>query len=176
MQCPECGEGMRGVVCACGYTRKGSSLSGDAKRQAAWEANGIPAVKAAVEAAIHMRMPAVGKGSTHATAAWLVDYLFEPPGDGDGVRTGHNGGYVTPYRDRVLYLTRKLAALSEMDQGIVLAHRENGVYWRGEPMWQLAHIAEEHAVQAGMTPEQRRERVAGRMRRFGVIKQLEAQA
>ena len=38
-----------------------------------------------------------------------------------------------------------------------------------QPVWQLAHIAEEHAVQAGMTPEQRRERVAGRMRRFGVM-------
>lgn len=146
---------------------KATSAAAPDKRQAAWEANGIPAVKAAVEAAIHLRMPAISRGSPSATAAWLVDCLFEPPSESESARVGPNGGYVTPYRDRVLYLTRKLAALSEIDQSIVLAHREDGVFWRGEPMQQLAHIAQEHAVQAGMTLEKRRDRVAGRMRRFG---------
>ena len=134
-------------------------VSGDAKRDAAFTANGKDSVKWAVEAMLNaVRLPAVGPESAALSAAWLVDYLFEAPREVehlystavmDGVR------WVTPYRDRVLYLTNKLVRLPTVEQQAIAAHREDGVFWRGDSMDMLRRIAETHDFMAGMTTEQR---------------------
>lgn len=131
--------------------------------QAAFERNG----KGAVTAAVHSLLPhplTIGPPSVGALATWLVEYLFEPPAKDETMRETVGGKHKTPYRDRIVYLTQKLMALPELEQRMVLAHREDGVFWRGDSMADLQRIADERERLAGMSADERRRHMRGRIR------------
>jgi hypothetical protein len=149
-ECPNCGEPMpaRRRVCECGYAsgKPAPAAQGGEAGAAAFQANGRAAVVDALAALLRAApMPLViGPRPPEQAAAWLADYLFEPPAPHESSRQSRSG-WSTPYRDRVLYLARRLIALPPTHQEIVAAYREDGVHWRGDSMPMLAAIAQAHA-------------------------------
>lgn len=123
------------------------TISPDAKRELAWRQNGVDMVSAEVEQMLRRRgsqgLPeGFPKTIAHATA-WLLDYLLDPPAEDETIRripafTGF--AWLTPYRDRAVYLAAKFLGLPPDDQQDVLFYREKGIRWRGDDVAFLARI------------------------------------
>lgn len=104
------------------------------------------------------------------TAAWLVDYVFEPKDPNESVQHVRADIKATPYRDRVAYLVRKFLALSESERGYVLAARHDGVYWRGDDPHEFVRIVRETLRYKALSPEDKaayRAAAVGQLRQQG---------
>ena len=108
------------------------------KRDAAFMANSKQAVLRALEVMLSAGRPPC---LPDRPAAYMVDYLFEPPQPEESIRQLPSGAFVTPYRDRMLYLCRTLMNLDDFNQRAILAYREDGIFWRGDSIEFLGMIA-----------------------------------
>ena len=121
-----------------------AAMSGDGNKDQAILANSDAAILAEVAQTLADGGLVIGPSSAHEAARWLVTALFAPRDDAAErawpVRADTNT-WSTPYRDRVLYLTRRLLRFSAEDQRTVLACREEGVFWRGEDAGSLLRVA-----------------------------------
>lgn len=123
-----------------------------AKRSAAIESNTYQSVLAEVERMImnrgSMGLPDAIPRTVHAAAEWIVGRLFDPrdkgpdgKGDFEAVQQipafgGHR--FTTPYRDRIIYLTKKFLSLPPIDQDKVCDCENRMVKWRGDDMYSWA--------------------------------------
>lgn len=124
------------------------TTSPDAKRDLAWRQNGRDMVSAEVEQMLRRRgsqgLPDAMPKTIQAAVAWLLDYLIDPPAEDETVRrvpafTGFS--WMTPYRDRAVFLAAKFLGLPPQDQQDVLFYREKGIRWRGDDVAFLSRLA-----------------------------------
>lgn len=148
------------------FRREAAPSTAHSKQDAAFMENGKQAVLHALGMMLSADSPPC---LPDHPAAFMVDYLFEPPQPDEGIRKLPSGAFVTPYRDRMLYLCSKFMALDDFDQKAVLAYREDGIFWRGDSIEFMGLIATEKAKGS---PAERRQ--AG-LTRIGELKALVAQ-
>ena len=113
--------------------------SQDAKRDLAWRSNGRDMVSAEVEQMLTRRgsqgLPDTVPKTVKLAAAWILDFLIDPPADDETIRrVPAFGGFAwqTPYRDRAVYLAGKFLRLDEGDMSAVCEHARLGIRWRGD--------------------------------------------
>lgn len=135
-----------------------SAANPDAARELAQRQNDRDMVSAEIEQMLRRRgshdMPDAMPKTIQAAVAWLLDYLFDPKADDEGIRrvpafTGF--AWLTPYRDRAVYLAGKFLSLPADEQAAVLGYREMGIRWRGDDAAFLARVAAERS--RGVTGE-----------------------
>lgn len=125
--------------------------SPDAKKDLAFRQNGRDMVSAEIEQMLSRRgsedLAAVVPRSVRQAAAWILDVLIDPPAADENIRTTYSASgvawWVTPYRDRAVYLARKFLRLPEGEQTQVCAYALSGTKWRGDTLEFLALLAAE---------------------------------
>lgn len=125
-------------------------LNQDTKRDLAWRQNGRDMVSAEVEQMLTRRgsqgLPDAVPKTVKTAAAWILDFLIDPPADDETIRrTPAFGGFIwqTPYRDRAVYLAGKFLRLEETSMANVCSYARSGIKWRSDDVEFLALLAAE---------------------------------
>jgi len=79
----------------------------------------------------HSPLPNCIPKPLESIAAWWMNIVEPPKGDERPYRISA-GRWICPYHNRVRYLLRKFLHLSEPDRRLILAAREENIFWRGE--------------------------------------------
>ena len=125
-------------------------LSDEQKEQIAFDKNGRSSIMTAVHkwllgAGLNMLPDGIPK-SADLLAPRIMDFLCEPPSKDESI-TKLQLGWGTPYRDRILYLTKRFiwfpAANAEERtaiQAAIVEYRKKGTVWRGDSLEFLENL------------------------------------